>query len=76
MYSAIKTRAESPRNKKQSNTGTKHPRVGAAVYTNGKVGNIVTISGDVCTIQFSTGEKVAAKYPDAFENGQFTIMKI
>ena len=50
------------------------PSVGAVVYNqNGKEGKIVTISGDVCTIQFSTGKKISVKYPEAFERGFFTV---
>ena len=52
------------------------PGIGTTVYsTYGKEGKIVTISGDICTIQFSTGKKVAAKYPNAFEQGIFKTEK-
>ena len=52
------------------------PCVGTIIYsTHGKEGKIVTISGDICTIQLSSGEKISAKYPDAFEKGIFRTKK-
>ena len=63
---------------KQSNRHHKknRPGIGAIVYSaHGKEGKIVTISEDICTIQFSSGKKVSAKYPDAFENGIFRTEK-
>lgn len=47
--------------------------VGTVVYSQtGEAGKIVTISHDICTIEFSTGKKVPAKYPDVFKTGMFT----
>lgn len=46
--------------------------VGTTVYSQhyGE-GKIVTISRDICTIQFASGEKVTAKYPDVFRKKLF-----
>lgn len=46
--------------------------VGTIVYseTRGE-GKIVTISRDICTIQFVSWKKVTVKYPDVFKNGLF-----
>jgi hypothetical protein len=48
--------------------------VGTIVYNQSREeGKIVTISKDICTIQFVSGKKVSVKYPDVFEKGFFTI---
>jgi len=55
-YSVVKT---------TQHTKTNYPVVGTVVYTNrNAVGKIVSISQDICTIEFSSGRKVSAKYPD------------
>lgn len=52
------------------------PAIGTTVYnTHGEEGKIVTVSGNICAVQFLTGKKVAAKYPDAFETGIFRLDK-
>ena len=49
--------------------------VGAVVYhkVQGK-GEIVTISCDICTVQFITGKKITFRYPDAFDGGLLTTL--
>lgn len=62
-----KTHKQSDRHHKKN-----RPGIGTIVYsTHGREGKIVTISGDICTIQFSSGKKISAKYPDVFESGLF-----
>lgn len=70
-HEAEKIHKESGRSHKKD-----RPGVGTIVYSaREKEGKIVTISGDICTIQFSTGKKVSARYPDAFEKGIFMTEK-
>ena len=57
----------------QAGVSEKKPSVGTVVYSQaGEEGKIVTISHDICTIEFSTGKKISAKYPDVFKTGIFT----
>lgn len=61
--------------KKLTPSGTKKKKydVGTVVYNESRgEGKIVTISQDICTIQFISGQKVTAKYPDVFKKGIFT----
>lgn len=63
--------------REEADAGKKHTKrefdIGTIVYSKRRgQGRIVTISEDICTIQFSTGKKITAKYPDAFKNGQYT----
>ena len=58
-----------------SKPNTNKPVVGSIVYNEHRgAGKIVTISNDVCTIEFTSGKKVSAKYPNAFKNGTFKII--
>lgn len=60
------------RGKKDVNTAAslKKRSVGSVVYSKNRgQGQIVTISGDICTVQFVKGGKGTFKYPDAFKNG-------
>lgn len=52
------------------------PQVGATVYNSqNREGKIVTISGDICTIQYLSGKKISAKYPDVFQKGVFKMKR-
>lgn len=60
------------RGKKNVNTSPapKKRGVGSVVYSKNRgQGQIVTISGDICTVEFVRGGKGTFKYPDAFKNG-------
>ena len=61
--------------KKPLNAGIskKKNAVGTIVYSksNGK-GKIVTVTKDMCTVEFDTGRKMPYKYPDAIKNGVLT----
>lgn len=64
-----RTRNRSSNNAQKSKNGT-----GTIVYNEQRgQGIITTISHDICTIQFDSGKKVTAKYPDVLSNGKFQV---
>ena len=50
--------------------------IGETVYDMyGKEGKIISVSRDVCVIQFLNGKKVSAKYPEEFEKGFYCVIQ-